>query len=346
YNRCRSTPKCKFQGGICVSKRKSSSYCEGQTIDRKGCKGKKCVCCIPESKSCLCGIENEAPPTTSTSAPKTTNPTTPPPNPWKPWKPKSAVKERITGGVDVMPRSKYPWVVGLSVKGFNVSDYKYFCIGAIINTRYILTTASCLLILPPGDIEVGVADYDQTTTSDDLPGITQMAAVSKVISNPDYNGDENDIALLQLENPLDLISHKEIKPVCLPQDDTDDFAGDTGVIAGWGNSNFTVLFNLSKTPREVDLEILPTNCNGIGQIGSIPITDNLLCAGLEKDKAPCVWDFGGPLTVKKNGRHVLAGMFAIYNNCGSTNLPAGYTRVSKYLDWITKNIGSEGDFCG
>lgn len=50
-------------------------------------------------------------------------------------------------------------------------------------------------------------------------------------------------------------------------------------------------------------------------------------------------DEGGPVLV--NGVQVgIASFFSSNNQCNDPNAPAVFTRVSAYLDWITKTMAS------
>lgn len=63
-----------------------------------------------------------------------------------------------------------------------------------------------------------------------------------------------------------------------------------------------------------------------------------LCAGGEAEKDSCRGDSGGPLMFQQNGVWVAAGIVSFGVKCGTQGVPGVYTRVSQYMDWITKNI--------
>ncbi|ROT82874.1 putative coagulation factor XII isoform X1 [Penaeus vannamei] len=114
-----------------------------------------------------------------------------------------------------------------------------------------------------------------------------------------------DIALLRLEEALDLTSHPEVRPVCLPSDPTKVYEGQTGKVVGWGDTTN----GDKKYPdivREVDLPIV--EC-GRKEIAGVLITPFMLCAGFKKGgKDSCSGDSGGPLTVEEDGRFTLVGI--------------------------------------
>ena len=47
---------------------------------------------------------------------------------------------------------------------------------------------------------------------------------------------ENDIAILELEDPIERQPH--VVPICMPQDDTQKFLGKMGIVTGWGRLEY------------------------------------------------------------------------------------------------------------
>ncbi|XP_063593335.1 trypsin-1-like [Penaeus indicus] len=237
---------------------------------------------------------------------------------------------RIVGGVEVQPAHKYPWQIGLKYRG----GKGYWCGGAIINDRYILTAAHCLFDSNgnPESAEslvVGVGDHLMSSTSDDVAA-TELISVKKVILHSRYNKQtlDYDIALLKLSKVLTFST--EVRPVCLPEDDSKTYAGADGIASGWGT-----LSSGGSQPNklmEVTVPILAPNCWGQ------PVTARMLCAGYKKGgKDTCQGDSGGPLCVVEGNRYYEVGVTSHGSGCADANSPGVYSRVSKFLPWIKAN---------
>ncbi|XP_037792947.1 LOW QUALITY PROTEIN: venom serine protease-like, partial [Penaeus monodon] len=168
---------------------------------------------------------------------------------------------RIVGGTEVPPAHKYPGHIGLKYE----NGANYWCGGSIINNQYVMTAAHCFFDKygnreSDEGLVVGVADHDMSVSTDDVSGVTRLVKVAKVILHPNYvsSGYDNDIALLKLSETLDLSKNKELRSVCLPADDSKNYAGALGIAAGWGK----LQYGGSQPDKlmEVTLPILEQSC--------------------------------------------------------------------------------------
>ena len=123
--------------------------------------------------------------------------------------------------------------------------------------------------------------------------------------------------------PLQTLNFNALKP-------TDN---ETVTVIGFGDTN-TAVSSASPILLGVDIRIISVaQCNAYW--GTV-IQDKQVCAGIaEGGKDSCFGDSGGPL-LTKNGEQV--GIVSFSDGCAKANVPAVYTRISGYKDFITKGI--------
>ncbi|XP_067612941.1 trypsin-1 [Eurosta solidaginis] len=230
---------------------------------------------------------------------------------------------RIVGGT-VVPFNKYPWTAQL-LKGDLV-----YCGGTLINDRYVLTAAHCIYGQSAKSLSVRLLQLNRSTNN---MGITRR--VKSLLMHSKYNVHTlvNDIALVGMYKPIELFD--PMRPVCLPSRWNQNFDFKEGVVAGWGLTSEDGM--ASSVLREVAVPIITnTQCRATSYKSMI--TDTMLCAGLvEKGgKDACQGDSGGPLAVRERVFQ-LAGVVSFGYGCAKPNAPGIYTRVSRYLEWISTN---------
>ena len=126
--------------------------------------------------------------------------------------------------------NEYPWMVRV------IAIYmlrSLTCGGSLINDRWVLTAAHCVPGNPIG-VRVDLGQHNLNTAS------MMRQTVSRVTLHPNYDGKNvnNDIALLELEDPIDFNSVPDIRPICLPSLSLRDeaFVGSKATVAGWGRT--------------------------------------------------------------------------------------------------------------
>lgn len=229
---------------------------------------------------------------------------------------------------------EWPWQVSVRRISFFGFSSTHRCGGALLNDQWAATAGHCVEDLLVQQIRIRVGEYDFSSVREPHPYVER--AVKRKEVHPKYNffTYENDLALVQLEQPLQFLPH--ISPICLPGNN-DLLIGERGTVTGWGR--------LSEHGR------LPS----VLQKGSVPIVSNakckemfleggrrehipdiFLCAGYEKGGIDsCQGDSGGPLQVRgADGRYFLAGIISWGIGCAEPNLPGVCTRISKFVPWI------------
>ncbi|XP_061395664.1 CLIP domain-containing serine protease B4 [Musca vetustissima] len=232
----------------------------------------------------------------------------------------------------------YPWIVRLAYLNTTSRTVRHRCLGTIISRQHILTAAHCVDNLVR-DLRLIYARVGDDTNFQDFK-------IIETTIHPDYNDPlfNNDVALVRLAKTHN--SKIPLVQICLPQNDSEIATGNTGIVAGWSdNANSNVAISMV---RYINLPILNNTECAIRYAkysenfeNSIVITPSEFCAQSEAKRDVCEGDSGGPfMNRSKSGQYTLLGIVAFgpKTNCGQSNLPGVYMRVSSYVDWIQQNI--------
>ncbi|CAH0561955.1 unnamed protein product [Brassicogethes aeneus] len=237
-------------------------------------------------------------------------------------------QERIVGGhnADV---NEWPWIAALFNSG------RQFCGGSLIDDIHILSAAHCVAHMSSWDVArltVRLGDHNIKTQSETRH---VEKKVRRVVRHRGFDPRTlyNDIAILTLDSPVDFT--RNIRPVCLPGAGR-DFAGQTGTVIGWGS-----LRESGPQPAVLQEVSIPIWSNSdcrqkYGHAAPGGIVEHMLCAG-QASRDSCSGDSGGPLMVN-SGRWTQAGIVSWGIGCGKGQYPGVYTRVEKFMPWITKNL--------
>jgi len=264
-------------------------------------------------------------------------------------------KEVACGVTSMYPQTKvvggknaafgaWPWQVSVRKVSFFGFSSTHRCGGAVISSEWIATAGHCVEDLALQSIRIRVGEYDFSSVSEPYPHI-ERAARKKVV-HPKYNfyTYENDLALVQLDQPLQFPPH--VAPICLPPDNI-DLLGRNATVTGWGRLNEGG--TLPTILQEVRVPIVSNDkCKDMFLNAGRPeyIPDIFLCAGYEEGgRDSCQGDSGGPLQVRgDDGKWFLAGIISWGIGCAEQNLPGVCTRISRFKLWIqsTMNANSNG----
>ncbi|XP_016908556.1 trypsin-1-like [Apis cerana] len=235
------------------------------------------------------------------------------------------VQRRIVGGVETQV-NQYPWMVLLMYRG------RFYCGGSVISSFYVVTAAHCVDRFDSNLISVRILEHDRNSTTE---AKTQEFRVDKVIKHGGYStyNYNNDIALIKLKDAIRF--EGKMRPVCLPER-AKTFAGLNGTVTGWGATAESGA--ISQTLQEVTVPILSNAECRASKYPSQRITDNMLCAGYQEgSKDSCQGDSGGPLHVVNMDTYQIVGVVSWGEGCARPGYPGVYTRVNRYLSWISRN---------
>jgi len=244
--------------------------------------------------------------------------------------------QKIVGGEETL-ENEYPWQVGV------LSDY--LCGGTLISDQWVLTAAHCTVGQTASDFTVRLGYHDLYNA----PGTGSIAAdVCQIINHPDYNvaaSTDYDFALLKLNTTINFNNYPTIRPACLPSDPTEDFAGNTATVSGWGTLSSGGSSPQKLQSVEVDV-ITNAECTTSPNLyDDHRITDSMLCAARD-GKDSCQGDSGGPLvTQDSDGNYVLIGVVSWGIGCALDGYPGVYGRVTHVMDWISANTAEGWNTC-
>jgi len=250
-------------------------------------------------------------------------------------------------------QAEFPWQVAILTGGANFTAAQS-CGGSLVGTKYVVTAAHCTvyfnstIAVPPAMVHVGVGFTSLAYFSQALAeGSAMLVKVSNVANHPGYAMNfANDISVLTLAEEINLSTHPNIKPICLPAAG-EEFANAPAVTSGWGRMDGLPANPLDPNQvtvadlRDVPLTVYPPGqCAGMNQFIT---SEGQLCAGtLLGGKNTCAGDSGGPLIAKSdtnNGAATLVGAVSFGTAvCAAMNRPTVYTNVSYYRGWLDSQM--------
>jgi secreted trypsin-like serine protease len=239
----------------------------------------------------------------------------------------AAAEGQIVGG-QLAKIADFPWQVSINVSG-------RLCGGSIYSERWIVTAAHCLRGRIPGEVTVtgGTATLDGG-------GVSRGAKRIIIKSDHDRNTKNNDIALIELADPLPI--DNQIKSIALMTPSAEPgllVKGTPLVVTGWGPTK-----EGGATVRDLRFVRVPfverSVCEQLMK-GHFKITENMICAGdVSGAVDSCNGDSGGPLVVGAHSDAKLVGIVSWGEGCARPNKVGVYTRVANYANWIAACVAN------
>ncbi|KAA0188498.1 hypothetical protein HAZT_HAZT009107 [Hyalella azteca] len=247
---------------------------------------------------------------------------------------------RIVGGTETQVNA-YPWQAALFHKDIN----SIVCGGSLITNQHILTAAHCFAPETPLTAEnmvVHLRDHDLSNPSE-TNLVERYAKTIHIHKHYDRPTIQNDIAIIHLNKTVPISSR--LLPVCLPSSAKLKYGNEEAIATGWGATSTGG--DTTNTLQEVKVSVFSRkDCLNRTAFEPIRITRKMLCAAGLDGQGTCHGDSGGPLIYldqEQNYDQIGITSFG-HKGCGDKVLPAGFTRVNKYLRWIERHT-TEGVYC-
>ncbi|GJQ80483.1 hypothetical protein Trydic_g12378 [Trypoxylus dichotomus] len=226
---------------------------------------------------------------------------------------------RILGGT-IAENAAYPFMVSL-----RLFPNILLCGGTIVNNRWILTAAHCM-------INETISMITVVAGTNMLQSDRTYSWIQWVVIHPDFietGIGPNDIALIRLSSPLRYSG--TIAAVTL---DVGGSESTDVTMIGWGSSRRGG--PVSNRLRQYSTQILRQDmCTRHYNY----VTAKQFCTKSKRGSGICDGDSGGPLIDTRTKTQLGIASFASIRGCGIA--PDVYTRVSSYITWIQKTINPQ-----
>ncbi|XP_067624149.1 collagenase-like [Eurosta solidaginis] len=235
------------------------------------------------------------------------------------------VSPRISNG-QTAAANQFPYQAELEI---DEGPRYRFCGGSLISNEWVLTAAHCVFTVEKVTVYLGSINH--------LDAIVQLEVHQRDINvhdEFDMQTARNDISLIKIPA---VTCTPAIQPVSLPNRASCNSAYiyETVLAPGWGCTSDTSIAYSSVLQFAYFRVISNEEC-AAAYYGSSIIHDEKMCTVTDNHIKVLGGDSGGPLVLASSKVQIGIGSVISMQGFG-TDLPAAYTRVTSYLDWIQEN---------
>ncbi|XP_049841534.1 brachyurin-like [Schistocerca gregaria] len=210
-----------------------------------------------------------------------------------------------------------------------LADGQYLCGGSLVTRTAVLTGAFCTVGRKKFTIKLGSIHRDKNEST------AWIVVAHWAVAHLDYKTEgylSHNVAVIFLPEKAPLSSYIALVTLPSSSEVNETFVGKRALISGWGRkSDFE---EHSETLQYNEVTVIP---NAICEQKYEPgfILESTLCAGNE-NRGICSGDHGGPLVLRSKDGYKQIGIASFYYEKCEVPLPGGYSRVTYFLDWITR----------
>ncbi|KAM7073293.1 urokinase-type plasminogen activator [Molossus nigricans] len=247
---------------------------------------------------------------------------------------------KIVGG-DFISIEDQPWFAAIYRK-HRGGSVNYVCGGSLISPCWVVSATHCFINHQKKEdyiVYLGRSKLNSNTLGE------MKLEVENLILHEDYSADtlahHNDIALLKIVSTSGQCAQpsRSIQTICLPPKYDDAHFGTSCEITGFGKENSTDYLYPEQLKKSFVNLISYQECQQPHYYGS-EVTTNMLCAADPQWKTDtCQGDSGGPLVCSIKDRLTLTGIVSWGRDCAMKDKPGVYTRVARFLPWISTKTG-------
>ncbi|KAH8279920.1 hypothetical protein KR054_011284, partial [Drosophila jambulina] len=229
-----------------------------------------------------------------------------------------------------------------------ISNDEYIGGGSLVAPGAVLTAAHLLRGKSEVDIVVRAGEWDLSNARELF--LHEERLVKKIVRHQAFlnSTGANNLALLFLETPFKVQEH--IRTICLPKE-IKSLEGKRCKVAGWGRRLFPETHH-SHILKKMELPMVEKDtCQRQlrnTRLGLSFILDpSLICAGGELNNDACLGDGGSALFCaleEDPKRYEQVGIVNWGIECGKQDVPATYTNVAMFRDWIDQQLAENMAF--